>query len=282
MATKKKSPAKKRPRPRPHPVVAPTDGHENICFTIMPYGRWPDYYYDEIYAPAIKAAGLIPLRADDFYQPSAIIHDIWVLTSQAKVILADLTGKNPNVFYELGLGHALAKPAILVADATETIPFDLRSLRIILYDKDQPDWGALLKKAIQTAITEVLNSTENAALPTFLVESQLRMLQQELAHAKRRGQKRARRSQHSAPGSATQTGGDTPPPAEAAPRMTRSEALAFARSFLDKKPLPPADFIRSLLEDKGFPRDQARSILEEACAKPLPPPPLFELEKEPG
>jgi len=47
------------------------------------------------------------------------------------VLLADLTGKNPNVFYELGLAHALAKPVILIAETLDDIPFDLRALRVI-------------------------------------------------------------------------------------------------------------------------------------------------------
>src|SRR5205085_3420649 len=112
MATKK-SPAKKGTRPPKQSAAAKDD---NICFTIMPYGEWPDYYYEKIYSPAIRAAKLTPRRADDISLPKTIMLDIWNLTSQAKVILADLTGSNPNVFYELGLGHALAKPAILVTD----------------------------------------------------------------------------------------------------------------------------------------------------------------------
>src|SRR6266436_6612471 len=111
------------------------------CFTIMPFGEWLDDYYDELYCPTIKAAGLDPKRADDLYRPSTIINDIWSYTQSSKLILADLTGKNPNVFYELGLAHALAKPAILITESINDVPFDLRSLRVIVYDKNQPDWG---------------------------------------------------------------------------------------------------------------------------------------------
>jgi hypothetical protein len=82
---------------------------KDTCFTIMPLGGWFDQFYLEIYKPAIESTGLSPRRADDLYRPRTIVHDIWEYTRNAKVILADLTGKNPNVFYELGLGHALAK-----------------------------------------------------------------------------------------------------------------------------------------------------------------------------
>lgn len=102
------------------------------CFVLMPFGGWLDDYYETIYTPAINAAGLEPHRADDLFRPSTIVNDIWAYTKRAKLLLADLSGKNPNVFYELGLAHALAKPVILVAESMEEIPFDLRALRITL------------------------------------------------------------------------------------------------------------------------------------------------------
>lgn len=148
----------KKPKGRPRPT----------CFTIMPFGEWFDDYYDELYCPAIKAAGLEPRRADDLYRPSTIINDIWSCTQSAKLILADLTGKNPNVFYELGLAHALAKPAILIAESINDVPFDLRSLRVIVYDKNQPDWGVALQESITKSIKEVMESPLESVLPTFL------------------------------------------------------------------------------------------------------------------
>lgn len=149
----------------------PKDGSSNerdICFTIMPFGGWLDDYYETIYKPAIESAGLEPHRADDLFRPSTIVNDIWDYTKRAKILLADLTGKNPNVFYELGLAHALAKPAILVAGSMDEIPFDLRALRIIIYDKNAPDWGRLLKDKIALSIKEVLRAPVSAVLPAFL------------------------------------------------------------------------------------------------------------------
>src|ERR1044071_4330712 len=110
MATTRKQTKKGRAVKQP----AKQSANKETCFIIMPFGEWFDYYHDTIYVPAIESTGLIPRRADDLYRPSSIVNDIWALTQQAKVILADLSGKNPNVFYELGLAHAVAKPAILV------------------------------------------------------------------------------------------------------------------------------------------------------------------------
>ncbi len=141
---------------------------KDTCFVLMPFGGWLDDYYEAIYKPAIESAGLESHRADDLFRPSTIVNDIWAYTKRAKLLLAVLSGKNPNVFYELGLAHALAKPAILVAESMDEIPFDLRALRIIVYDKNAPDWGRVLHDKISSSISEVLKSPVEAVLPAFL------------------------------------------------------------------------------------------------------------------
>lgn len=145
-----------------------TSKTKDICFVIMPFGGWLDDYYKAIYKPAIEATGLDPHRADDLFRPSTIVNDVWAYTRRAKLLVADLTGKNPNVFYELGIAHALAKPVVMIAESMEDIPFDLRALRIIIYDKNAPEWGALLRSKIESAITEVLQAPVAAVLPAFL------------------------------------------------------------------------------------------------------------------
>lgn len=138
------------------------------CFIIMPFGGWFDKYYFEIYVPAIEDAGFEAKRADDLYRPGNIVNDIWNYTKTAKVILADLTNKNPNVFYELGLAHAISKPAVLITASMDDVPFDLRSLRVIEYDKNSPKWGEVLQAKITKALVETLGSPEEAIPPTFL------------------------------------------------------------------------------------------------------------------
>ncbi|MBN2156490.1 MAG: hypothetical protein JW776_10640 [Candidatus Lokiarchaeota archaeon] len=141
---------------------------EEICFVIMPFAGWFNDYYSSIYCPAIEAASMTPFRADNLYRPSTIVNDIWLYTQKAKIILADLSGKNPNVFYELGLAHGLAKPAILITNSMEDVPFDLRALRVLLYDKNEPRWGDILQDQITRVINEVKESPLEAVLPTFL------------------------------------------------------------------------------------------------------------------
>ena len=68
----------------------------------------------------------------------------------------------------MGLAHALAKPAILVVENIDDVPFDLRALRIIEYDKNAPNWGEVLMQKIETSIKEVLDSPAQSVLPAFL------------------------------------------------------------------------------------------------------------------
>ena len=173
MATKRvaktaKQPAKSTRAAKSVKKRASTEAPKETCFTIMPFGGWFDDYYESIYKKAIEDAGLAACRADDLYRPSTIVHDIWSYTQQAKLVLADLSGKNPNVFYELGLAHALAKPAILIAESIEDVPFDLRALRVLEYNKNQPRWGEELQQRITSSIREVVSSPVQAVLPAFL------------------------------------------------------------------------------------------------------------------
>lgn len=160
--------AKKPKRSAGAPTSADKTGAGETCFVLMPFGGWFDQYYELVFRPAIEATGLAPKRADDIYRPGTIVNDIWAFTKAAKLLLADLTDRNPNVFYELGLAHALAKPVILVTDSIDEVPFDLRALRVIEYDKNDPTWGEVLRDKITKAIHQVVEAPLEAVLPAFL------------------------------------------------------------------------------------------------------------------
>ena len=66
------------------------------------------------------------------------------------------------------MAHAITKAAVLITGSMEDVPFDLRSLRVIVYDKNLPDWGECLKEKITKAQQETLKNPEDAIPPTFL------------------------------------------------------------------------------------------------------------------
>ena len=127
-----------------------------ICFVIMPFGGRFDEIYTQIYAPAIQSMGLEPLRADEIYDNQAIFQDIDRCIQEAAVILADVTGRNPNVNYELGAAHALKKEVIIVTAEPKDVPFDYRHIRYLAYNTEDLDWNQTLKAGIQKTLLTVL------------------------------------------------------------------------------------------------------------------------------
>lgn len=120
------------------------------------------------YKPAIEESNLHPIRADSLFRPSPIIRDIWEYINRSKILIADITGLNPNVMYELGLAHAIAKPVIIISDSIEKVPFDLKTLRILIYDNKKPKWSDILKEKITKSVKEILAEPEASILTTFL------------------------------------------------------------------------------------------------------------------
>lgn len=144
------------------------------CFVLMPFREPFNRYYSTIFEPAVKAVNLKPLRGDSLYRPSPIMGDVWKMTQDADVLLAELTTQNANVFYELGLAHAIGKPVILVSETMDDVPFDLRPLRVLTYDKNDPAWGAQLKLKITESLKEILDDAIEAVPPMYrkMVKSQ--------------------------------------------------------------------------------------------------------------
>lgn len=82
---------------------------------------------------ACHAAGLRCSRADDIWEESAIVQDIFNLVFRAQVVVVDFTGKNPNVMYETGIAHTLGKHVIPISQSLDDVPFDLMHHRVLKY-----------------------------------------------------------------------------------------------------------------------------------------------------
>lgn len=130
--------------------------NEKLCFIIMPFTDKLNPIYDSIIKPVIKDLKLECLRADEIFTSKPIIEDIWDNVKKARFLIADLTERNPNVFYELGLAHALNKEVILLTQDINDVPFDLRHFRIIVY-QDSISGADKLKSTLKDFINEQIN-----------------------------------------------------------------------------------------------------------------------------
>lgn len=146
-----------------------------LCFGIMPF----DEAFDPVWSVIRDVAESDPinircLRADEVTQPGFIMEDVLEYIAQAGVIIADLTGRNPNVFYELGIAHSHrpSDSVVLLAQTLDDVPFDLRHLRCVVYNPDLTDLGerlhAVLTGAIDKRLSLALREGETENFPARL------------------------------------------------------------------------------------------------------------------
>lgn len=103
-------------------------------------------------------------RADDYVSPSHITRDIIEMLCRSDCVIADLTGDNANVFYELGVVHAMGDKTIMLAQDLDRLPFDLKSYRVLAYSPDE-DGLTRLRAELATSLTSVLEREPGKPLP---------------------------------------------------------------------------------------------------------------------
>jgi hypothetical protein len=138
---------------------------EHYCFVIMPFSPLFKTHYERVIRPAIEESGLRCIRGDEIYSKPRIMDDIWKSIRSARLVVAELTGKNPNVFYEVGLAQAIGKPVIILTRNEDDVPFDLKALRYLYYNVDDPFWGENLNLQLQEMIKSAL---EEESLSSYL------------------------------------------------------------------------------------------------------------------
>ena len=88
----------------------------NKCFVLMPFAREMRQVFEHAIKPAAKASGYDCFRADDASGPRNIISEIIDNIFKSDVIVADITGNNPNVFFELGVAQTIANKTIMICE----------------------------------------------------------------------------------------------------------------------------------------------------------------------
>jgi hypothetical protein len=131
-------------------------------FMIMPFLPTYDYLYQGIMKPLCADLKLTIRRGDEFQSSrGSIMEEVWAALNACRFVIAEISGGNDNVFYELGIAHTLNKPAILITQAKrpEEVPFDVRHLRYLQYDNTM-DGGTRLRDSLKTAIQRLIVDLE--------------------------------------------------------------------------------------------------------------------------
>ncbi|CRM76738.1 hypothetical protein [Pseudomonas sp. 8 R 14] len=122
-------------RPVRKPSVFQLDDHQHVdsdlLSAMMPFSGFNSVW--EAIQRATEANGMRWDRADNRWDHSAIIQDVVALIDQAAIVVCDCSGKNANVFYEMGIAHSLGKEVIIITQNAADIPFDIAHLRHIRY-----------------------------------------------------------------------------------------------------------------------------------------------------
>lgn len=128
-----------------HPEAQPGDtdsaGYDDACFYISPIGdehsearRHADLFMGALVEPALNEFGLRLVRADQIGDAGMITGQIINHIVHSKLVIADLSFHNPNVFYELALRHAVRRPIVQISRLADRLPFDIGQIRTVVVD----------------------------------------------------------------------------------------------------------------------------------------------------
>ncbi|MDD3007200.1 MAG: hypothetical protein PHX30_06530 [Candidatus Pacebacteria bacterium] len=131
----------------------------NLVSVMMPFEASFDTVYETIQS-ACTQANLYCERADNIWKSSTVIQDIFELIFCSSIVVADLSGKNPNVFYEAGIAHTLGKPVVPITQNDSDIPFDINHHRYFRYSKNG-DGLAELKDKLAERLSYLSESQNN-------------------------------------------------------------------------------------------------------------------------
>lgn len=112
-------------------LATPQRVRPDLLSAMMPFAGFGPVW--EVIQRAATANGMDSGRADNRWDHPAIIQDVVALIDEAAIVICDCTGKNANVFYEMGIAHSYGKEVIIITQNPADIPFDIAHLRHIRY-----------------------------------------------------------------------------------------------------------------------------------------------------
>ena len=127
-------------------------------FMVMPFQEKLKPVYEDHIRKVAEKLNVSIARGDDFFTSSSIISDIWNAINFCEIVIADCTGRNANVFYEIGIAHTIGKPVIFISQNKEDIPFDIQHIRYIIYEytpRGMHEFEEILSRTIQREISKI-------------------------------------------------------------------------------------------------------------------------------
>ena len=150
------------------------------CFVIMPIAECDGYekghfkhVYNDIIKPAIEKTEFTAIRADEVKQTNLIHLDILQKLIDAPIAVCDLSTRNPNVLFELGIRQAFDRPVVLIQEMGTPKIFDIAPLRYLEYSKELK-YHEVLKT--QKELEEAINATKKAEGNTGSINSIVKLL----------------------------------------------------------------------------------------------------------
>jgi hypothetical protein len=142
------------------------------CYVIMPFQERYTATYKEAIRPAVEMVARERgepwkcLRSDDIHVPGSITKEIVTSLHTADFVIADLTGHNPNVFYELGVVHSAGRPTIMITQQIQELPFDINTYRVHPYEASR-DGLRRLSEYLRATILDALSPGRTMTNPVL-------------------------------------------------------------------------------------------------------------------
>lgn len=136
-----------------------------ICFVIQPFTDTYNKRFDDLYKPAIEAAGMTAYRVDQDSSATVLVEAIEKNIKRAAVCLADITEDNPNVWYELGFAYAAGRPVVMACSderqkAGKRFPFDIQHRAVVTYKTESPRDFRAFKDSLTERLKAMLEQGE--------------------------------------------------------------------------------------------------------------------------
>lgn len=127
---------------------------KDLAFVLTPFHMDYIQTYEIIRSTCIKAK-MVSMKGDEEFVPKDVLQHIVKCIVKSRIVIANLNGRNPNVFYELGIAHALNKPTILIAHINTEVPFDLKNQYLVLYKNENE-----LKERLFDVLLKVMTKSD--------------------------------------------------------------------------------------------------------------------------